>query len=301
MNTVQKTLVGSKNELLLYSGQYALFYIIMNFCKDRIGYFSDLGHVFLIFVLIIQTFFLIKFGNKVIQRILGSLIAPLMYSIIEFRLDYEFILNSAHIFFWIFSICIGIVQALQIKTTNMKIRKLNEVVITLLNILMFLFIYFYFDLFISSQDLLKQGIITQEIFNRQLNITKLVENISTFIKDPTHVYIIIGGVLLTASIATGRIEILKLNEKIKELFGKYVDKNVRDKILTDGIGRSEKKELCILFSDIRNFSTISESNSPKDITKMLNVYFSEWAETANKYNGIIDKYIGDAVTNSFIS
>lgn len=73
------------DELLLYSGQYALFYIIMNFAWTKLGYFSDFGHTLLLFILVLQTSLLAKFGTKPLPRFLGSLLAPLIYTIIESR------------------------------------------------------------------------------------------------------------------------------------------------------------------------------------------------------------------------
>jgi len=69
--------------VLLYSGQYALFYIILNFSSDSIFYFSNFGHTFLLFALIVQTFILVKWGNRPLIRFFGSLIAPLFYTIVE--------------------------------------------------------------------------------------------------------------------------------------------------------------------------------------------------------------------------
>jgi adenylate cyclase len=51
----------------------------------------------------------------------------------------------------------------------------------------------------------------------------------------------------------------------------------------------------VLFSDIRNFTSISEKYEPEEITAMLNFYFGKWAQAAKEHEGIIDKYIGDAV------
>jgi adenylate cyclase len=62
---------------------------------------------------------------------------------------------------------------------------------------------------------------------------------------------------------------------------------------------SEKQEISILFSDIRNFTSLTEQHSPEEIVKFLNDYFTEMeaAITANK--GIIASYVGDAVTAVF--
>jgi hypothetical protein len=72
-----KTLIGEFfNELLLFSGQYALFYVLMNFTDDRLNYFLNFGHTLLLLILLLQTAILVKFGTKLGYRFLGSLIAP---------------------------------------------------------------------------------------------------------------------------------------------------------------------------------------------------------------------------------
>lgn len=287
------------NELLLYSGQYALFYIIMNFSNEKLSYFKDLGHTILLLLLVIQTLFLVNFGSKMTWRFLGSLIAPFFYTLIEYKIDYGFLYNIAHIFFWIFSILVGFSQAIQIQLKNMKLKKINEYFITFTNVITFLFIYFYFDLSSELNKLLLNKKITLEQYDESLTVFHIKGNILEFLKDTTHIYILIGGLLLAFSIAVGRIKIIELNEKIKNIFGRYIDNDIRDKIIKEGHGKSEKKDVCILFSDIRNFTPLTEKNSPEEIIGMLNIYFSKWDYLAKKYNGTIDKFIGDAVMIAF--
>ncbi len=126
------------NELLLNSGQYALFYILMNFSNEKLLYFKDFGHTMLLFLLIFQTIFLVFYGSKPTFRFVGSLIVPFFYTIIEFQIEYEFIYNTAHIFFWVFSILGGLSQSLQIKVKNMVFKKINEYFFTFLNVITFL-------------------------------------------------------------------------------------------------------------------------------------------------------------------
>ena len=57
----------------------------------------------------------------------------------------------------------------------------------------------------------------------------------------------------------------------------------------------EKKELTIFFSDIRSFTSISETMDPQRLTKFLNRYFTPMSDIVLKHQGMIDKYIGDAV------
>ena len=57
----------------------------------------------------------------------------------------------------------------------------------------------------------------------------------------------------------------------------------------------EKREVSILFSDIRNFTTFSETMSPEELTKFMGEYFEVVSEIVLDNKGIIDKYIGDAI------
>jgi adenylate cyclase len=57
----------------------------------------------------------------------------------------------------------------------------------------------------------------------------------------------------------------------------------------------------ILFSDIRNFTTISESNSAEDVVGLLNSYFASMNQVVEKFGGDIDKFIGDAIMAQFIA
>lgn len=57
----------------------------------------------------------------------------------------------------------------------------------------------------------------------------------------------------------------------------------------------EKKMLTIFFSDIRSFTTISETMDPQKLTQYLNRYFTPMSDIVMKHQGMIDKYIGDAV------
>lgn len=91
-------------------------------------------------------------------------------------------------------------------------------------------------------------------------------------------------------------------ELIKRAMGKYVSKDVMKKVLTDldklKLG-GVRALVTILFVDIRNFTQISENLSPQDVTSILNEYFSTIEPVIAKYNGIVNKYMGDGVLAVF--
>ena len=92
----------------------------------------------------------------------------------------------------------------------------------------------------------------------------------------------------------------KKEQRIRQIFQKFVPKDVIDKCFaTRGsmLKIGQDLDLAILFSDIRGFTTISErfKNNPEDLVESLNRYFSDQVDIIMNRNGIVDKYIGDAI------
>lgn len=65
------------------------------------------------------------------------------------------------------------------------------------------------------------------------------------------------------------------------------------------IGTCIDKEMTIMFADIRGFTAISENMSPQENFKFINAYLSQMEPIIDKYNGFIDKYIGDGIMALF--
>tara|TARA_B100001758_G_scaffold32873_1_gene24105 strand:+ start:1955 stop:3517 length:1563 start_codon:yes stop_codon:yes gene_type:complete len=90
-------------------------------------------------------------------------------------------------------------------------------------------------------------------------------------------------------------DLSKIN-KVKSTFKKYVSKNIVDKLLEseDSLNLGGKEsDITILFSDIRGFTSMSEKLSPTQIVKLLNRYFKSMIDVVFKYNGTLDKIVGD--------
>ena len=95
-----------------------------------------------------------------------------------------------------------------------------------------------------------------------------------------------------------RITADRERRELKNAFSRYVSPSVVDALIKDPkrlrLG-GERRRMSVLFSDIRGFTTISEGLDPEGLVQMLNIYLHQMTEIVFKHQGVLDKYIGDAV------
>jgi class 3 adenylate cyclase len=95
---------------------------------------------------------------------------------------------------------------------------------------------------------------------------------------------------------------LKEKERVKAVFGRYLPKAVADRAMQAqgdlGLG-GEEREVAVLFSDIRGFTSLSERLSPPEVVKMLNEYYTRMIDVLFDNDGTLDKTIGDAIMAVF--
>lgn len=87
-------------------------------------------------------------------------------------------------------------------------------------------------------------------------------------------------------------------KKVKGAFSHYLSSDVMEQVLADPDSLSlggERKELTVFFSDVRGFTTISESLTPEQLCQLMNEYFTPMTGIILKNKGVLDKYIGDAI------
>lgn len=91
----------------------------------------------------------------------------------------------------------------------------------------------------------------------------------------------------------------RLRGETTKIFNRFLDPQVVKELVDSGENKeslgSSRRRVTVLFSDIRGYTTLSEQYSAEEIVEVLNEYFALQVETIFKYDGTLDKFIGDAI------
>lgn len=120
-------------------------------------------------------------------------------------------------------------------------------------------------------------------------------------------FMISQALFLALKSVRNTIQVTKLSEYLKRLnkvLGYYVPDDFlkllkKNSIIEVGLGNCIEKEMTIMFSDIRAFTSISEGLSPSQAFDFINDYFKCMAPIIRQHNGFIDKYLGDGIMALF--
>ncbi|MCG8423344.1 MAG: adenylate/guanylate cyclase domain-containing protein [Proteobacteria bacterium] len=106
--------------------------------------------------------------------------------------------------------------------------------------------------------------------------------------------VVVAASSLCAALATEGRE----KTQIRAAFSQYVSASLVERLLADPDQATlggKRRELTVLFSDIRGFASLSEQLEPEILSAYLNEYLTPMTDTVMKYGGMLDKYIGDAI------
>ena len=95
---------------------------------------------------------------------------------------------------------------------------------------------------------------------------------------------------------------LREKEMIKRAFARYVAREVVEELLKDPerlILTGERREVTVLFCDMRGFTSLSERMSPEEVVMLLNDFYELMIEATFRHEGTLDKFLGDAVMSVF--
>ena len=96
----------------------------------------------------------------------------------------------------------------------------------------------------------------------------------------------------------GMVDGLRMKERIKNTFGKYMDPRIVEKLLdtpefTEPGG--QRREMTVMFIDLQGFTSISEQLTPNELVDAMNRFFAHMTKAISDNDGVVDKFMGDAV------
>jgi adenylate cyclase len=115
--------------------------------------------------------------------------------------------------------------------------------------------------------------------------------------DPAYPSLVVAGAYLVGAVTLWRAETLA-RRQVRRAFGKFVAPAVVDRLAEHPerlVLGGETRELSVLFSDLRNFSGISEGMSARELTQFMNDYLTPMTDAILECDGTVDKYMGDAI------
>jgi len=135
-----------------------------------------------------------------------------------------------------------------------------------------------------------------------VTVVNLMLWLSASVVLPLALPLLLISVLFMLNMSYGFLVEERTKRQYKEHFGQYVSPDVIEEMMANpkmlDSMEGTSRHMTVLFSDIRNFTSIAEGMEPKELMRMMNAYLTPMTRLIidkNKFKGTIDKYIGDEI------
>ncbi|MGD8641701.1 MAG: adenylate/guanylate cyclase domain-containing protein, partial [Gammaproteobacteria bacterium] len=152
---------------------------------------------------------------------------------------------------------------------------------------------------LATRIIFSYSINVQRLFEYQMDVLKRVEQ-----GDLKHYVPVLShdefGVI--AQQTNRMIDQLRSKDKIQKTLESIVSPNIMNKLLNgneSALKQGEEYDIAILICDLRKFTTYAENTPPEEVIFFLNAYFAKIADVVAEHNGIINKFMGDAILAVF--
>jgi adenylate cyclase len=89
-------------------------------------------------------------------------------------------------------------------------------------------------------------------------------------------------------------------DRVRDMLGKVVSPEIAEELLSKKIELGgEEREVSVLFTDVRDFTSVAERESPQGLVKLLNTYLTWLTRIVERHGGVVEQYVGDAVMALF--
>lgn len=188
-------------EVLLYSGQFALFYTLSGFAAGGTAFFSDTGTIVLLSVAFVQAVFLSAYGGLPLPRIILSMLTPFTYTVFALRSPEVFALSPAMAGFWAFGLAFGLLGALSLAFSGRIAARFFEALIVFLNMTAFLLTWYWLELGAAGFP---------------SDPASFIARLTGLPRSPSDFFLLAGSLLLALAFATGRTGLAPFTGKARD-------------------------------------------------------------------------------------
>jgi len=295
-SSIEQRLTGTPRtrfflELFNNSGHFVIANILLEILLEGFFNYAFKFELYIIvFGVLIQTYYLSHWQTTTNpRRFLGNLIAPFIYTFMEYLLEGASILTAPnHIAYWSFSLMIGGLQYLRYQqtieaTTQYKLLLILEAIVrTSILFVMYMLLEFNLD-------------------------AEKYHSLAIFITETSHQFILFSTLLFGLVIGLANVTAetyLQLLRQTSQQLKTYSEWLLGQDLLGQALDNPAaltlvRRERAVLFMDIRGFTAWSEPRSPEEVVTMLNAYFALSENILKNHAVITFKFTGDEVMAIF--